>query len=165
MSSATDVSYRVPLIPQPTDVSCWAACAAMLLSWKRQERVHPRDLFERSRLNATLNWNDVGTYERLGFAVERALTCRESGAFVKLMRKHGPVMVDYVNSRDASGKPTGSHLVVVDAVQNGVARIKDPLPVTKGREYWVSLTNVLRALDQNADKAAAYYTRDIVYLK
>ena len=35
------VSYWVPLIPQTTDMSCWAAGIAMIVGWRRGVSIDP----------------------------------------------------------------------------------------------------------------------------
>lgn len=39
-----DVTYDVPLIPQPNKLACWAASMAMLVSFRRQASFAPNDL-------------------------------------------------------------------------------------------------------------------------
>lgn len=40
----TDISYDVPLIPQPDKLSCWCGSMAMLLSFRRQANYAPEQL-------------------------------------------------------------------------------------------------------------------------
>jgi hypothetical protein len=40
----TDISYDVPLIPQPDKLSCWCGSMAMLLSFRRQASYAPEQL-------------------------------------------------------------------------------------------------------------------------
>ena len=40
----TDISYDVPLVPQQTGMSCWAAGAAMIVGWKDQVSIDPSDI-------------------------------------------------------------------------------------------------------------------------
>jgi hypothetical protein len=43
-ASGRRISYRVPLIPQDTSMSCWAAAIAMIISWAKGEKLTPLDV-------------------------------------------------------------------------------------------------------------------------
>lgn len=60
----TDVSYEVPLVPQPTGVSCWAAALAMVVDTRDQVNYPVQRLFmHRSNLSNVVRCGDgLGGY-------------------------------------------------------------------------------------------------------
>ena len=120
------ILYDVPLIPQETNMSCWAAGASMIVSWKDDITVSPSEI-----ANATGYWNqykeglNANDTEMLRFSglIEPPQNYSVEG-FAELLNKYGPLWV-------ASAEP-GPHIrVVTDMVGDGTVNetllyINDP---------------------------------------
>lgn len=71
-----ELLYDVPLIPQQTSMSCWAAGAAMLVAWRDQVSVNPRDVANAvgywQQYNNGLHPEDTSIFPVLGMTAEPA---------------------------------------------------------------------------------------------
>lgn len=56
-----EVSYDVPLVPQPTDVSCWAASLTMVISHRDQASYSVEDVAAQAGLNTSdsYDWSSI----------------------------------------------------------------------------------------------------------
>lgn len=56
-----NTTMPTPLIPQPTEVSCWAASMAMVVSYRAGRRLSPRRIARRARMTLTdgYSWSDI----------------------------------------------------------------------------------------------------------
>ncbi|HEX6367478.1 MAG TPA: papain-like cysteine protease family protein [Longimicrobium sp.] len=121
------VSYDVPLVPQQTDMSCWAAGAAMVLAWRDDASVDPgaigRAVGYVKQYQHGLPADDTRVLTAWGFTPEHAQTYTVEG-FRALLERHGPLWV-------ASAEP-GPHIRVVtglsgDGTPDGTrVHINDP---------------------------------------
>jgi N-acetyl-anhydromuramyl-L-alanine amidase AmpD len=119
----------VQLIAQPTNLSCWAAAAAIIDGWARQQSVTPESVAAlQGRSPATaLPWVDHAAFgQAIGFTVQ-ANACWTPEGFRCLLEANGPLWVSVV-TQFPSG-PAG-HAVVVTGMyrENGsyFVRITDP---------------------------------------
>jgi Papain-like cysteine protease AvrRpt2 len=126
-----DISYEVPLIPQQTGVSAWAAAAAMLVAWRDQVTVNLTEIAQ-----ATGNWakyksglqaEDPSIFKVWGLVAVPAKQYTVEDFKKLMMNIPGPLLV-------ASAEP-GSHVRVVtglvgDGTPNGtIVHINDPRAV------------------------------------
>jgi hypothetical protein len=126
--------YKVPLIPQPTGMSCWAASIAMILSWKRNQSILPRTIAANvGGLNymPQFQTQGLGPNDRYilgvnGFELE-APQCYTLESVNSLMTAHGPLWV-------ASADPA-PHIRVVTGIAGNMLSVNDPLPVGVGAQY------------------------------
>jgi hypothetical protein len=127
---AASIGYRVPLIPQTTGMSCWAAGIAMLVAWKQQISIdpvliasNPGGISYLTQFQTGLDPNDKTILRRWGLVAEAPQSYSPSG-FADLLLRYGPLWV-------ASSVP-GPHIRVVTGFQpaasevNSVVAINDP---------------------------------------
>jgi hypothetical protein len=109
------ILYDVPLIPQETGMSCWAAGAAMIVSWRDDITVSPFEIAD-----ATGYWNqyheglaphDITVLKYWGLEIEPPQNYSVEG-FAELLRHYGPLWV-------ASAEP-GPHIRVVTGMTGKV---------------------------------------------
>ena len=145
-----DVWHEVPLVPQRTGMSCWAAAAAMLVGWRECIDVDPEEVASGvgawEAYRDGLEPEDVQDLAKaFGLEVEpvRAYGVRE---FRDLLERSGPLWVGEASP--------GLHVVVVagmhgDGTPDGTwVRIADPWPEERGERYAITfrqLTSNLRA--------------------
>jgi N-acetylmuramoyl-L-alanine amidase len=152
---ARDVFHQVPLVPQLTGMSCWAAGAAMIIGWRDCVDVDPEELARGSGHWADyrdgLHPRDASALARvwgLDHALVGALT---AGRLIDLLEAHGPLWVGEASP--------GLHVVVVagargDGTPEGtVVRVLDPWPVGQGERYTVPFRQFLANLLAVADVA------------
>lgn len=126
--------YDVPLIPQSTKMSCWAASIAMILSWRDKASYNPETIarnpggldYMPSYTTGGLDPNDTYILRINGFDVLPP-QCYTVGAIQSLLEHCGPLWV-------ASWAP-GPHIRVVRGLVGKVAYINDPWPVNQGARY------------------------------
>ncbi len=135
--AAVDVWHEVPLVPQVTGMSCWAAAAAMLIGWRECVRVDPGEVARAAgrwqQYRDGLEPDDVEAFARTwGLAVERPgpLTVAR---LRELLTAWGPLWIGEASP--------GLHVVVVTGVvgdgsdDRTEVRIADPWPVGRGERY------------------------------
>jgi hypothetical protein len=127
------VAYNVPLIPQTTNMGCWAASIAMILGWKEQASFDPTRIaanpgglnYMPSLVNG-LDPNDSYILEQNGFSLERPM-CYTRERIEGLLTDYGPLWV-------AGAVPT-PHIRVVTGLDGGQVLVNDPAPVSVGKRY------------------------------
>lgn len=90
------VFYEVPLIPQETAMSCWAAAIAMIVSWAEQKPISPLDVARKSKrlveYQNGLDSLDAEVFNRWGMTTEAPQTFTAEG-FMDLLITYGPIWV------------------------------------------------------------------------
>jgi ABC-type bacteriocin/lantibiotic exporter with double-glycine peptidase domain len=127
------VTYDVPLVPQTTAMSCWAASIAMILGWKNEACFDPKLIAANNgglsylpAFNNGLDPNDRYILERNGFEMDEP-QCYTLAAVQEKLEQHGPLWV-------ASAAPA-PHIRVVTGYKGARLLINDPAPVNKGSRY------------------------------
>jgi len=127
------IGYQVPLIPQTTSMSCWAAGIAMILAWRRRVQIdpvliasNPGGVSYLAQFQSGLNPNDTTILRRWGLVTEPPQSY-QTDAFGILLQRYGPLWV-------AASVP-GPHIRVVTGFQPGptasdaLVAINDPWEV------------------------------------
>lgn len=130
------VGYNVPLVPQSTDMSCWAAGIAMIYGWRNSLSINPKTIATNAGgisyldqfkdRTGGLNPNDTYILKRWGL-VSEAPQCYTVEGFADLLQSYGPLWV-------ASAVP-GPHIRVVTGIdtdedgRDGIVAINDPWEV------------------------------------
>lgn len=137
--------YDVPLVPQTSTMSCWAASIAMILGWKDQASYDPQLIAQNyGGLNYMpsykdgLDPNDTYILTRNGFTV-LAPQCYTTGAIAQMLETYGPLWV-------ASWAP-GPHVRVVRGLANETVYLNDPAPVNLGSQYTQSFSTFFGAME------------------
>lgn len=148
-----NVNLNVPLIPQTTDMSCWAAGIAMIRGWRDHVSINPKVIATNpggipylAQFKTGLNPNDTYILRRWGLVAE-APQCYSVEGFAGLVQKYGPLWV-------ASAVP-GPHIRVVTGVLVGATAEKTTVSVNdpweqgmrvfkwpnRGSHYYMTYTN------------------------
>lgn len=131
------VRYDVQLVPQLTDMSCWAAGAAMLVGFRERMSVDPSEVARAAGYWAQykdgLHPTDTQVLENVwGLKTEQAQTYTVEG-FRELLETYGPLWT-------AGAEPAPHIRVVAGMVGDGTPdgtrlTILDPQPVGTGSRY------------------------------
>lgn len=127
----TCIGYEVPLIPQTTGMSCWAAGIAMILGWRDSVSISPQMIatnpggisYLQQFNTGGLNPNDTYILRRWGLKMEAPQSYSVEG-FAALLHDYGPLWV-------AAAVP-GPHIRVVTGFQparnpaDAIVTINDP---------------------------------------
>ena len=139
------MKYDVPLIPQMTDMSCWAACIAMILGWKKRMSI-PDEIIAKNAGGKSymtsykkgLDPNDKQILRANGFETD-APQCYTLNAVNSLLVQKGPLWV-------ATWAP-GPHIRVVTGIQGSTLFINDPAPVGTGSRYTRTFAQFFGAME------------------
>ncbi len=134
-ASPVNISHSVQLVPQPTNMSCWAAGIAMMVSWKNNISISPENIAEslgyEGEMKTGLNPEDTAAFTRWGMSWEPPVNYTIE-AFAGILRR-GPVWI--------AAKVGGPHVRVIyamsgDGTPDGTrVSIHDPSPVNSGSSY------------------------------
>jgi len=153
--SHIDIWHEVPLVPQVTGMSCWAAGAAMIIGWRDSIAVDPGEV-----ARAAGRWQEyrdgLEPESVESFAQKWGLVVRRLGALTtpvlrQLLVDHGPLWVGEASP--------GLHVVVVSGMvgdgsdDNTEVRVVDPWPVGRGERYRLGVRQ-LSASHQAASRVA-----------
>lgn len=142
-----DLWWEVPLIPQVTGMSCWAAAAAMLIGWRDSIWVDPADVARASGRWAQYR-DGLETSDIRGFAASWQL-CAERPAQLdaarlrELLARNGPLWIGEASP--------GLHVIVVagmvgDGTDRGtMLRVLDPWPIGRGERYSIPVVELARS--------------------
>lgn len=151
-----DLTFDVPLIPQQTGMSCWAAGAAMLVAWRDQMSIDPSEI-----ANATGAWaayrhgllpNDTSIFPVWGMVPEAPQSYSVEG-FYGLLNMHGPLWVAgavpgphirVVTGMRGDGTPDGTTLLINDPWETGMATFHMP---NAGAQYTRSYSQFVREME------------------
>ncbi len=150
---AFDVWNEVPLVPQLTGMSCWAAAAAMVVGWRDCVPVEPLDLAKGAGHWAAyrdgLNPSDLDELARVfGLAIEPSSRLSVT-RLVELLERVGPLWIGEASP--------GLHSIVVTGVsgdgspERTLVRINDPWPAGRGERYVLSFAEFLHNFRAAAD--------------
>ncbi len=127
-----EVMYDVPLIPQQTGMSCWAAGAAMLVSWRDRISIDPSEIAAArgywAQYQQGLDPEDTGIFPVWGMVAEPAQTYTVEG-FKQLLETYGPLWVAsatpsahirVVTGLRGDGTPEGTFVYINDPWERGM---------------------------------------------
>jgi hypothetical protein len=137
------VVHEVPLVPQQTGMSCWAAGAAMVVAWRDQVSVDPAQIPAAdgywAQYRDGLAPEDTTIFETWRLAPEPAQSYTVEG-FRSLLERWGPLWtagavpgphIRVVAGIEGDGTPNGTRLHILDPWEPGMAAFK--LPNVGGR--------------------------------
>jgi len=149
---ALEVHHQVPLVPQQTGMSCWAAAAAMLVGWRDCMDARPEDV-----ANGAGRWSayrdgllpaDVPTLARHWELLPVQLPQPTTRTLFEALHGWGPLWVGEASP--------GLHSIVIvgisgDGSPEGTRlRVNDPWPIGQGERYSLSAGELLSGLDRAA---------------
>jgi len=137
---AFDVWNEVPLVPQTTGMSCWAASAAMLIGWRESIPVDPEEVAggigRWQDFKDGLHPTDVDELARTWELVMDARVQWTPDALRDVLERFGPVWLGEASPALHSIVVAGMH---GDGSADGTwVRINDPWPVGRGERYTIS---------------------------
>jgi Papain-like cysteine protease AvrRpt2 len=147
-----DVWNEVPLVPQRTGMSCWAAAAAMIVGWRDASVVDPEQIAHAAQrwdaYEGGLEPEDVPALaRRWGLRQERSGRYSLHD-FRRLLTLHGPLWVGEASP--------GLHSVVLtgmrgDGTPDGtMLHVADPWPLGRGERYSVTFRDFMRNFEAAA---------------
>lgn len=163
---ARDIWHEVPLVPQLTGMSCWAAAAAMLIGWRDCVAVDPAELARGSgrwhEYMIGIEPRDIATLARVwDFDVVGVRPDLSFTDLATLLERHGPLWVGEASP--------GLHVVVVAGAHGdghpdrSFVRIADPWPAGRGERYTITFAEFRRGLAAaaalSADSAKMLHNR------
>jgi len=158
------MKFDVPVVPQTSRMSCWAASIAMILGWQQNVSIpdetiakNPGGLNYMTSYTKGLDPNDKYILGANGFAVDPP-QCYTPDAISALLFAHGPLWV-------ATWAP-GPHIRVVTGQLGPLVFINDPAPVAQGSQYVRFFSQFFGAMEnlgarELREKAPVY----VAYLK
>ena len=153
-----DIWNEVPLVPQTTGMSCWAAAAAMVIGWRDGIPVDPDEVargagrWEEFRIG--LHPRDVGELAGAWGLVVEDVDAFTVDALRERLQDHGPLWVGEASP--------GLHAVVLvgivgDGSEEGThVRINDPWPIGRGERYVLTFADFARNFRAAAELAGAH---------
>ncbi|MBC7234271.1 MAG: hypothetical protein H5T69_00400 [Chloroflexi bacterium] len=162
-ASSLYVHYNVPLIPQTSNMSCWAASAAMLVSWRDSisisDQIIASGIGYWSEYLHGLDPEDIFVFASWGLVEEEPQTFTIQ-AFADLLDQYGPLWT-------AGDTGAGAHVRVVtgisgDGTPDGTfLSINDPAPVGRGSEVIESYAQFLGIQERLATQELPRYSRPL----
>jgi hypothetical protein len=150
-----EIWHEVPLVPQVTGMSCWAAAAAMIVGWRECLPVNPEALargagrWQEYRIG--LLPDDLGTLCRTWGLVAEPPVPLGVPRLRDLLERWGPLWIGEADP--------GLHVVVVvgmsgDGTPGGtLLRVADPWPIARGERYTISYAELHRNFHAVTDVA------------
>jgi hypothetical protein len=154
--------YDVPLIPQQTAISCWAASVTMIQSWAQQASIDPgaltdipgfQDAYESAGLDLTTASKALTTW---GLTTEPPQDFSAQG-FSDLLDNFGPVFIA-VNVGTESRIANHARVIAGFDLDRDLVYVNDPwganmprfVPSNPGAQYTISYDTLLNQLDSLA---------------
>ncbi|MBM0744533.1 DUF4157 domain-containing protein [Phormidium sp. CLA17] len=130
-----DVRHKVQMVPQLTDMSCWAAAAAMIVGWRDKISINPLQVAARSgywnQYEEGYNCDDPTIFSVWGLIPESPQTYTVDD-FREMLKTNGPLFM-------IGAMGDGVHVRVVTrmygdgTVDGTMVSLNDPLPKGKGK--------------------------------
>jgi hypothetical protein len=165
-----DFAVDPPVIPkaQPSNMTCWAAAGAMLLSWRDRVDLTVQSAADRAgagwrqKLDANqgLSAGEIRAYTRAIGLVSEPLMCYLPRGIARLLRAHGPL---WVVGDDAIEANQISHVRIVTGITgDGSAestriRFIDPATGSNSEESYIDFTRRMEAADPVATGLGVYH--------
>lgn len=165
-----DIRYEVPLVPQQTGMSCWAAGAAMIVAWREGYSVDPQQIAmgtgEWASYTDGLHPENASIFNVWGLAPEPQQSYSVT-AFGKLLEMYGPLWVGaaapgphirVVTGIYGDSTPDGTYVLVNDPWQKGMSTFSLP---NVGAQYTETYREFVLKTEGLASKEGAAFPRAI----
>lgn len=165
-----DIRYDVPLVPQQTGMSCWAAGAAMIVAWREGYSVDPQQIAQGSGEWAAytkgLHPESTSIFPVWGLTPESPQSYSVS-AFANLLATYGPLWVAgavpgphvrVVTGLYGDGTPDGTYVLVNDPWQKGMNLFSLP---NAGAQYSQTYRQFIAESERLALKEATQFPKAI----
>ncbi len=123
---AQGVRYNVPLIPQPTNDSCWAGAMAMVESYHQGTYVSPHDIAESAGISLNMSYGWDALYNAALYYGFHQLPAQSlpPESWARILNNYGPLWIV------RTGDP--SHAIVLTGIKGNNVNINDPWPPRQG---------------------------------
>lgn len=165
-----DVRFPVPLVPQQTGMSCWAAGAAMIVAWRENYSVDPAQIAhatgEWASYSAGLQPESTTIFPLWGLTPEPQQSYSVE-AFRRLLETYGPLWVAgavpgshirVVTGMYGDGQPDSTMVLINDPWQKGMKVFSQP---NAGAQYEQSYTQFVADTERLAREEAQVFPRAI----
>lgn len=165
-----DLRFDVPLVPQQTGMSCWAAGAAMIVAWREKYSADPSTIAkgggEWASYTAGLDPESTSIFPVWGLTPEPQQSY-SVGAFRDLLETYGPLWVAgavpgphirVVTGMHGDGTSDGTKVIINDPWQKGMNVFSLP---NAGSQYEETYTQFVAETERLARSEAAAYPRAI----
>lgn len=165
-----DVRFQVPLIPQQTGMSCWAAGAAMVVAWRENYSADPAHIAhaggEWKAYKDGLHPESTSIFPIWGLTPEPPQSYSVAG-FRDLLEMYGPLWVAgavpgphirVVTGMYGDGTPDGTKVLINDPWQKGMTTFSLP---NSGAQYEETYTQFVAETEQLAREEAKAFPRAI----
>jgi len=172
-SPSINISHSVQLVPQRTNVSCWAASAAMIVGWRDNVSIDPAEIargtgyWKTYYRNGGLPADDVNMFYRWGLSLLPAQTRTVEGFAQEL--ESGPLWVGtdggtmghviVVAAMRGDGTPDGTLVTIYDPWQRGMRTFT---PTNRGSIYTETYTQFVARQERLINRTGA--NPNILYL-
>lgn len=147
------ISYTVPRLKQPTNMSCWATAIAMMVSWKKHMSIAPETIadelgYTQEFKTGGLHPEDTKVFKYWGLKWQAPM-CYSVQGFADLLKSRGPVWI--------AGNPKAPHVRVIIAMngdgtpEKTMFTINDP---AGGRSYKESFVKAMGRMEDLGEKEA-----------
>jgi hypothetical protein len=163
------VVYDVPLVPQQTGMSCWAAGAAMIVAWRDKVSVDPSEIARADGYWAQyakgLLPEDTTIFRTWGLEPEAAQTYTVQG-FRSLLETWGPLWtagavpdphIRVVAGIEGDGSPGGTRVHILDPWEPGMAAFRLPNAGGRYTETYAEYERKQRMLGGEEQKVQGIY--------
>lgn len=151
------ISYMVPVMAQPTNMSCWATAIAMMLGWKKKMSFNPETIadelgYTKQFKSGGLHPEDTKVFKHWGLKWEAPM-CYTVQGFADILKANGPLWI--------AGNPKAPHVRVVtgmsgDGTPEGTKiSINDPAGGKKYKKTYVQVAGKMENLGASEAKLKA----------
>jgi Papain-like cysteine protease AvrRpt2 len=165
-----DIRFPVPLVPQQTGMSCWAAGAAMVVAWRENYSADPAHIAqstgEWASYSAGLHPESTSIFPVWGLTPEPQQSYTVEG-FRQLLETYGPLWVAgavpgphirVVTGMYGDGTPDGTKVLINDPWQKGMATFSLP---NAGAQYEETYARFVAETERLAREEAKNFPKAI----
>jgi hypothetical protein len=165
-----DLRFSVPLVPQQTGMSCWAAGAAMVVAWREHYSADPAQIAQAAgawaAYSAGLHPESTAIFPIWGLTPEPPQAYTVDG-FRQLLETYGPLWVAgavpgphirVVTGMHGDGSPEGTKVLINDPWQQGMTTFTLP---NAGAQYEETYSQFVAETERLARQEAASFPRAI----
>jgi hypothetical protein len=164
-----DVRHEVQLVPQQTGMSCWAAAAAMIVSWRDRISVDPSEIARAggywSQYRDGLAAEDTKMFGIWGLVPEEARSYTVE-MFRELIETHGPLWVAsaepgphvrVVSGIHGDGSPDSTMVEIADPWERGMTTFRQPNTGARYTETYRQFVEKQERLARSEQKVQGIY--------
>lgn len=157
------ITYNVPRIAQPTNMSCWATAIAMMLGWKKNLCMNPETIadelgYTRQFNSSGLHPEDTKVFKYWGLRWDPPL-CYSVEGFANILKDYGPVWL--------AGNARAPHVRVVTGIKGDGNAAKTKLSLNDpadGKRHVLPFTKVMGSMEELGGSANEMKMKKPIYV-